>query len=131
MAEALEPEIDALDVDTPAVFMLNGGEEDNNAFLFRDGYNETVEEKVDAGELVARRRPARPGWGANGEGQGIMEQVLTDANNKIDAVFAANDNLAQQAINAIEAAGVDGTVPISGQDATAAGSRTSRSASRR
>ena len=35
-------------------------------------------------------------------------------------MFAANDNLAQQAINALEAAGV-GPVPLSGQDATAAG----------
>jgi D-xylose transport system substrate-binding protein len=61
-----------------------------------------------------------PGWGANGEGQGIMEQILTDANNKVDAVFAANDNLAQQAINALEAAGV-GPIPLSGQDASAAG----------
>jgi D-xylose transport system substrate-binding protein len=49
-----------------------------------------------------------------------MEQALTKANNKIDAVFAANDNLATQAINALEAAGV-GPVPLSGQDATAAG----------
>jgi D-xylose transport system substrate-binding protein len=49
-----------------------------------------------------------------------MEQILTDANNKVDAVFAANDNLAQQAINALEAAGV-GPVPLSGQDASAAG----------
>ena len=48
-----------------------------------------------------------------------MEQALTDANNEIHAVFAANDSLAQQAINAIEAAGIDvTTVPISGQDAT-------------
>ena len=35
-------------------------------------------------------------------------------------MFAANDNLAQQAINALDAAGV-GPVPLSGQDATAAG----------
>jgi D-xylose transport system substrate-binding protein len=49
-----------------------------------------------------------------------MEQVLADNNNKVDAVFAANDNLATQAINALEAAGV-GPVPLSGQDATAAG----------
>jgi D-xylose transport system substrate-binding protein len=122
MAEVLAPEIDALDAETPAVFMLNGGEEDNNAFLFKDGYNATVQEKVDAGEWSLAGDQFVPGWGANGEGQGIMEQALTDANNEIDAVFAANDNLAQQAINAIEAAGVDVTgVPISGQDATAAG----------
>ena len=122
MADVLTPEIDALDAETPAVFMLNGGEEDNNAFLFRDGYKATVDEKVDAGDWSLAGDQFVPGWGANGEGQGIMEQALTDANNEIDAVFAANDNLAQQAINALEAAGVDPTgVPISGQDATAAG----------
>jgi D-xylose transport system substrate-binding protein len=35
-------------------------------------------------------------------------------------VFAANDGLAQAAINALEAAGVD-PIPVSGQDATAPG----------
>jgi D-xylose transport system substrate-binding protein len=120
MAEVLEPAIDALDVDKPAVVMLNGGEEDNNSFQFREGYAQTVEEKVDAGEWTLAADQHVPGWGANGEGQQIMEQILTDANNKVDAVFAANDNLAQQAINALDAAGV-GQVPISGQDASAAG----------
>jgi D-xylose transport system substrate-binding protein len=38
----------------------------------------------------------------------------------VDAVFAANDGLAQATINAMEAAGLD-PVPISGQDATAPG----------
>ena len=120
MAEVLEPEIDAQDVDTPAVVMLNGGEEDNNSFQFRAGYAETVEEKVDAGEWKLAADQHVPGWGANGEGQGIMEQILTDNNNEIHGVFAANDNLAQQAINALEAAGV-GNIPVSGQDASAAG----------
>jgi D-xylose transport system substrate-binding protein len=119
MAEVLEPEIDALG-GTPRVMMLNGGEEDNNAFLFRDGYAATVEARVEAGDWELVDDQFVPGWGANGEGQTIMEQVLTDANNDVDAVFAANDNLAQQAINALEAAGV-GNVPLSGQDATAAG----------
>ena len=120
MAEVLEPEIDALDVDTPAVVMLNGGEEDNNSFQFRAGYAETVDEKVDAGDWTLAADQHVPGWGANGEGQGIMEQILTDNNNEINGVFAANDNLAQQAINALEAAGVE-NVPVSGQDASAAG----------
>ena len=119
MAEVLEPIIDELP-GTPQVVMLNGGEEDNNAFLFRDGYAATVEAKVDAGDWALVADQFVPGWGANGEGQQIMEQILTDANNKVDAVFAANDNLATQAINALDAAGV-GPVPLSGQDATAAG----------
>ena len=119
MAQVLEPEIDALKVDTPRVVMLNGGEEDNNSFLFRRGYAETVEARVDAGdwELVADQHV--PGWD-NQEAQTIMEQILVDANNQVDAVFAANDGLAASAINALEAAGV-GSVPVSGQDATALG----------
>ena len=120
MAEVLEPIIDELPSDPKQIVMLNGGEEDNNAFLFRDGYAATVEAKVDAGDWALVADQFVPGWGANGEGQQIMEQILTDANNKVDAVFAANDNLATQAINALDAAGV-GPVPLSGQDATAAG----------
>ena len=119
MAEELEPAIDALDVDKPKVVMLNGGEEDNNSFLFKSGYEATVSERVDAGdwELVADQHV--PGWD-NQEAQTIMEQILTDANNEVDAVFAANDGLANSAINAMEAAGIEGA-PVSGQDATVAG----------
>jgi D-xylose transport system substrate-binding protein len=49
-----------------------------------------------------------------------MEQILVDANNEVDAVFAANDGLGNSAINALEAAGIEGA-PVSGQDATVAG----------
>jgi D-xylose transport system substrate-binding protein len=120
MADVLTPLIDALPVPVPAVVMLNGGEEDNNAFLFKQGYEETVKAKVDAGEWSLAGDQFVPGWGANGEGQGIMEGILVDNDNKVDAVFAANDNLAQQAINALQAAGV-GPIPLSGQDASVAG----------
>ena len=119
MGRELEPAIDALNKPKPRVVMLNGGEEDNNSFLFRAGYNETVEKRVDAGEweLVADRHV--PAWD-NQQAQTIMEQILTSADNKVDAVFAANDGLANSAINAMEAAGIE-KAPVSGQDATVAG----------
>jgi D-xylose transport system substrate-binding protein len=120
MAEILEPKIDALG-GKPRVVMLNGGEEDNNSVLFKSGYEETVKKHTDDGswELVADE--FTPGWD-NQEAQRIMEQIITNADNKVDAVFAANDGLANSAINALEAAGLDTTkIPISGQDATAAG----------
>ena len=119
MATELEPAIDALNKPKPRVVMLNGGEEDNNSFLFRRGYAETVEKRVDAGdwELVADQHV--PGWD-NQQAQTLMEQILTRANNNVDAVFAANDGLANSAINAMEAAGVE-KAPVSGQDATVAG----------
>jgi D-xylose transport system substrate-binding protein len=119
MARELEPAIDALDAQTPRVVMLNGGEEDNNSFLFRRGYAETVEQKVEAGEWEQVADRHVPGWD-NQQAQTIMEQILTSANNRVDAVFAANDGLANSAINAMEAAGIE-KAPVSGQDATVAG----------
>ena len=119
MATAMEPAIDGLGLDQPQVVMLNGGEEDNNSFLFRDGYAETVEARVDAGDWALVDDQFVPGWD-NAEAQTIMEQILVSANNEVDAVFAANDGLANSTINAVEAAGLD-PIPVSGQDATAEG----------
>jgi len=121
MAEVLEPAIDALPVDVPQVVMLNGGEEDNNAFLFRDGYSAVVEERVTAGDWALVDDQFVPGWD-NAEALSIFEQILVAANNKVDAVFAANDGIAGSVIAALESAGLDPTkIPVSGQDATQAG----------
>jgi D-xylose transport system substrate-binding protein len=121
MAEVLGPEIDALPAEVPQVVMLNGGEEDNNAFLFRDGYAATVEPKVEAGEWALVEDTFVPGWD-NAEALSIFEQILVGANNEVDAVFAANDGLASSVITALESAGLDPTtIPVSGQDATQAG----------
>ena len=120
MAEAMEPAIDALGVTNPAVVELNGGEEDNNSFLFKQGYDETVQKRVDAGDWTLAADQFVPGWD-NGEAQTIMEQILVDNDNKVNAVFAANDGLANSTINALEGAGITDPVPVSGQDATEAG----------
>jgi D-xylose transport system substrate-binding protein len=119
MAEAVEPAIDALNLSPARVVELNGGEEDNNSFLFKQGYDETVQERVDAGDWEVVADQFVPGWD-NAEAQTLMEQILVDNNNGVDAVFAANDGLANSVINALEAAGI-GPVPLSGQDATQAG----------
>ncbi len=119
MAEAMEPAITALNLDPTRVVMLNGGEEDNNSFLFKEGYSATVDEHVDAGDWQLVADQFVPEWD-NQQAQTLMEQILVDASNGVDAVFAANDGLANSVINAMEAAGV-GPVPLSGQDATQAG----------
>ncbi len=119
MAEVMTPVIDELEADPKRVVMLNGGEEDNNSFLFRQGYAETVEAKAEAGEWEIVADQHVPAWD-NAEAQTLMEQILVDADNDVDAVFAANDGLGNSAANALEAAGIEGA-PVSGQDATAAG----------
>jgi D-xylose transport system substrate-binding protein len=48
--------------------------------------------------------------------QTIMEQFLTDNNNEIDAALVENDGMAGGAIAALEAQGMAGTIPVSGQD---------------
>ncbi|MDJ0962562.1 MAG: substrate-binding domain-containing protein [Acidimicrobiia bacterium] len=118
MAEIMGPAIDALG-GVPRVVMLNGGPEDNNATLFRQGYNETVEAKVAAGEWELVADQAVPGWD-NQQALTIAEQILVAADNDVDAIFAANDGLGNSAAVAVENAGL-GTIPISGQDATAVG----------
>lgn len=119
MGEVLTPVIDGLAADPKRVVMLNGGPTDNNATLFREGYNESVEPKVAASEWELVADQAVPDWD-NQQALTIFEQILVDAGNDVDAVFAANDGLAGSVIAAVKNAGMD-PIPVSGQDATVGG----------
>jgi D-xylose transport system substrate-binding protein len=115
--------IDSWDVaaNGPArVVKLGGSPTDNNAILFRQGQDEIVNPLVDEGkvEIVADQ------WVENWDAANalkLMENILTGANNDVDAVVASNDGTALGALQALNAQGLAGTVPISGQDATADG----------
>lgn len=119
MATVLEPAIDELGEEPAQVVMLNGAPTDNNATLFRQGYAETVEARAEAGDWEIVADEAVPDWD-NQEALTIFEQVLTSAGGDVDGVFAANDGLAGAVISALQAQGAD-PIPVSGQDATAAG----------
>ncbi len=123
MADTIGPLIDALAVEVPRVVMLNGGPTDNNAKLFKEGYNEAsdfgVSKKVAAGEWELAADQDVPDWD-NQQALTIFEQILVDNSNDVNAVFAANDGLANSVIQALQAAGLD-PMPLSGQDATVAG----------
>ena len=45
-----------------------------------------------------------------------MEQFLTENNNEVDAVLAENDGMAGGVVAALEAQGLAGQIPVSGQD---------------
>ena len=45
-----------------------------------------------------------------------MEQCLTSTNNGVDAVLSENDGMASGVVAALEAQGLAGTVPVTGQD---------------
>ncbi len=122
MGDVLEPLISA-QTDTPQVVLLNGGPTDNNAKLFRDGYFGVAEPHFTDGSWSMVADQSVPEWD-NQQALVIFEQILTAADNKVTAVFAANDGLAGAVVSAFKNAGIDpgdAGIPISGQDATAGG----------
>ncbi|GIK58455.1 MAG: sugar ABC transporter substrate-binding protein [Chloroflexota bacterium] len=119
MGETLEPIINALPADPKRVVQLNGSPTDNNATLFREGYFSVASPHYEAGDWELVDDQAVPGWD-NQQALVIFEQILTAAGGDVDAVFAANDGLANSVISALKSQGLD-PLPLSGQDATAAG----------
>ncbi len=53
----------------------------------------------------------------------LVQNALTSANNKIDAVLAPNDNTAGGVIQALSQVGLAGKVPVTGQDAEVTGAQ--------
>jgi len=97
---------------------LEGDPGDNNAKFFEAGQDETLKPFVDAGLIKIVARQNIQNWDQS-NAVTAMENILTAANNKVDAVIAANDNLGLGALQALTAQKM--SVPISGQDATGPG----------
>ncbi len=103
----------------PVVAELNGSPTDNNATLFANGYNSVLNPLYKSGTLSKGPNQSVPNWD-NQQALTIFEQMLTQTGNKINAVLAANDGLANSVISA-ETARKLKYVPVTGQDATLAG----------
>ncbi|MEV4118965.1 substrate-binding domain-containing protein [Micromonospora sp. NPDC049645] len=104
----------------PVVAYLNGSPTDNNATLFKAGYDSVLKPKFDAKEYVKGPEDAVPAWD-NAQAATIFEQQLTKANGKIDGVLAANDGLGNAAISILKKNKLNGKVPVTGQDASTEG----------
>lgn len=101
------------------IIQLNGSPTDNNATLFKQGYESKLQPKYDSGWTKVGDQ-AVPNWD-NAQGGVIFEQLLTAAGNKVDGVLAANDGLGGAAITVLKKNGLQ--VPVTGQDATPDGLR--------
>lgn len=107
-------------VDKGKFIMLGGSPTDNNAVLFRKGQMEVIQPLVDSGQIEIVADQWVENW-SPANATKLMENMLTAVNNDVDAVIASNDGTALGALQAMKAQGLAGKVPISGQDATAAG----------
>jgi D-xylose transport system substrate-binding protein len=103
----------------PVVARLNGGQTDNNSYLFKGGYDSILNPLFKNGTLKKGPEQFVPGWDNQKAGT-IFEQMLVKTNNKIDGVAAANDGLANAVIVALKARKLK-PIPLSGQDATEQG----------
>jgi len=103
----------------PVVAELNGSPTDNNATLFKNGYDSVLKPKYDAGEYVKGPDQSVPDWD-NAQAGTIFEQMLTQ-NKNIKGVLAANDGLGNAVIQVLKKNKLNGQVPVTGQDATVQG----------
>jgi D-xylose transport system substrate-binding protein len=104
----------------PVVAYLNGSPTDNNATLFKNGYDSVLKPKFDAKEYTKGPDQSVPEWD-NTQAGTIFEQMLTQTGGKIDGVLAANDGLGNAAISVLKKNKLNGKVPVTGQDATVQG----------
>jgi D-xylose transport system substrate-binding protein len=105
--------------DDPVVARLNGGPTDNNSYLFKSGYDKVLNPLFNNGTFKKGPNQFVPGWD-NQRARTIFEQMLIRTGNKIDAVAAANDGLANAVVTALKAKKLK-PIPLSGQDATELG----------
>jgi D-xylose transport system substrate-binding protein len=97
------------------IVYLNGSPTDNNATLFKQGYDGVLSKspyKKVADQSV-------PDWD-NQQAGTIFEQMY-QANPNIDGVLAANDGLGNAVIAILKKNNANGEIPVTGQDATLQG----------
>jgi D-xylose transport system substrate-binding protein len=105
------------DKSSAQIIEINGSPDDNNATLFKQGYDSVLDKKYTSGwKKVGDKSTAK--W-APATAATNFEQLLSANSGKVDGVLSANDDMAQAIITVLKKNGLK--VPITGQDATVAG----------
>jgi len=94
--------------------MIKGASTDPNADLLRSGQQEILGAAIKKGDIKIVGEEYTDGWKPE-VAQKNMEQILTRAGGKVDAVVSSNDGMAGGVIAALSSKGIKG-VPVSGQD---------------
>ncbi|MBN9740346.1 MULTISPECIES: sugar ABC transporter substrate-binding protein [unclassified Amycolatopsis] len=102
------------------VVQIEGAPTDNNATLFANGHDKVLKPLYESKALNLVQKQPIDNWDAQVGGT-TFEQIFTRVGGKVDGVVAANDELAGAVITVLKKNGLNGKVPVTGQDATAAG----------
>ncbi|MBA3489308.1 MAG: substrate-binding domain-containing protein [Longispora sp.] len=117
--EGLANCLTAMGATNPIVAELNGSPTDNNATLFKKGYDSVLDPKYASREYLKGADQSVPEWD-NTQAGTIFEQMLT-SQPKTAGVLAANDGMANAVISVLKKQKLNGKVPVTGQDATVQG----------
>jgi D-xylose transport system substrate-binding protein len=96
--------------------LIGGAPTDNNALLLREGQMKILKPFLDKGDIKIVADQWAKDWQPV-EALKIMENALTAAHNKVDAVVVSNDGTAGGAIQALGEQKLAGKVVVTGQDA--------------
>jgi D-xylose transport system substrate-binding protein len=102
-------------VPTGNYIIIKGNGADANSDFLREGIEEVIGEAVAAGDITIVGETYTDNWDP-ALAQTHTEQFLTQANNDVQAVVSENDGMASGVVAALEAQGLAGEVPVSGQD---------------
>ena len=103
----------------PVIAELNGSPTDNNATLFKDGYDAVLQSRYDDADYTKGPDQWVPKWDPT-QAEVIFAQMLSQRPD-IGGVLSANDGMAGAVIKILKKHGRNGTVPVTGQDATVPG----------
>ena len=95
--------------------IIKGNQADANADFLREGMEEIIGDAVTAGDITIVGETYTDNWDP-ALAQTQMEQFLTAEDNDVQAVLSENDGMAGGVVAALAAQGLDGQVPVSGQD---------------
>ncbi|GAA2384638.1 sugar ABC transporter substrate-binding protein [Dactylosporangium salmoneum] len=111
--------LNAAKITKPVIAELNGAQTDNNSTLFKEGYDAVLAPHFASGAYVKGPDQWIEEWDNTRAGT-TFEQMMT-AQPGIGGVIAANDGVANAVINVLKKQGLNGRIPVTGQDATAQG----------
>lgn len=119
MGQGLQTCLDDAGKTEANIIYINGDPTDNNAALFKSGYEQALAPKIDSGEytLVGDQT----GLWDDQEAADAFDGLFTANDGKIDGVVSANDTMATGIVARLKANGLAGKVPVTGQDASIEG----------
>jgi len=111
--------LNAKGVKNAQIIEMDGGIDiDNNAKLFKEGYNSVLDPLYSAGTLKKVSETVVKGW-SNTYASTAFQQALTNNGGKVDGAIAANDGIAGSVIAILKQQKLQ--VPVTGQDASVQG----------